>query len=113
MVLTFHGSLDFLHRLQDLAESIIDFLARAMLLKRVDDLQGTGNERTSLLDHINVGQDEASFRALGVKTPLEGADQTKVRVLAETLGRISDSVVKQSIRGSIRHERWKVQAGDC
>jgi hypothetical protein len=82
-----------------------------MLLKRVDNLQSTGNERASLLNHVNMGQDKASLRALGVKTPFEGSDQTKVRVLTETLGRVGNGIVEQSIRSSIRHERREVQTG--
>jgi hypothetical protein len=56
-----------------------------------------------------MGKNEASLGALRVKTSLERADETKVGVFAQALGRIGDGVVEESIRGGIGHERRQVQ----
>lgn len=52
-----------------------------MLLKGINDLEGTRDQCASLLDHVDVGQYEASLGALGIQATLKGADQTEVGIL--------------------------------
>jgi len=56
-----------------------------------------------------VDLDETCFRGLGIKTMLEGADEAKV-VILETLLRVGETVVVESIRTSVLHPR--LEAGN-
>lgn len=106
---TFHGRFNLLHSTEDLTEAVVDVGTGTVLLEGVDDFEGTGDECASLLDHVDVGQDEAGLGALGVQATLECADQAEVGVLLQTLGGIGNCVVEESIGGSIGHEGRKVQ----
>lgn len=52
-----------------------------MLLDIIDHSEDTTDKCTSLLDHVNVSQDEACLGALGVQTTLEATDQAQVGVV--------------------------------
>lgn len=72
--LTLHSSLNLLHRLKDHTESIINVLTGTVLLKRIDDAEGTVYQCSGILHHIDVSEDEACLGTLGVMASLEGAD---------------------------------------
>jgi len=91
---TFHGCLDLLHGAQDVTEAVVDLVAIAMLLDGVDHLENAGDKSTSLFDHVDVGQDEAGLRTFRVKPTLKTTDQTEVRVLAQSLGVVGESIVE-------------------
>lgn len=80
-----------------------------MLLNSVGDLERGGDKTTGQLDHVNVSQNEPGLGTFRVQTTLKAPDQTEVRVVVQTLGVVGEGVVKESIRGSIRHEGRDIQ----
>lgn len=108
---TLHRSLNPLHSPQNLAEPLINLRPRAARLEGIDDLDGAADQLGGVLDHVDVGQDEAGLGALGVKAALKGADQAQVRVL-QALGGVGQVVVEEGVCAGIGEEGGDVQAGE-
>jgi hypothetical protein len=64
-----------------------------------------------VLDHVDVGEDEAGFGGLGVQAPFERADEAEVRVSGVAGGWVVVAVVVESVCCCVRHEWRDVDSG--
>lgn len=109
MKLTFHGSFDLFHSLQDLPEALVDVGSATTSRKIIDDLDCSIDQRRCLLNHVDMRQNEACLRALGVEATLERANQTQV-VVRVTLRGVGQGKVEEGIGGCIGKKRLEVQS---
>jgi hypothetical protein len=66
-----------------------------------DDVGGAFDQLAGLGNHMDMGEDEACFGRLWVKTFLESADEAEVGVVVVALGRVDEVVVVQSIGSGV------------
>ena len=64
-----------------------------------------------MLDHVDVGQDEAGFGRSWVQAALEGADEAQVGVGGDADGGVGEAVVVQGVGGGVGHKGWNVESG--
>jgi len=94
-LLTVHDFVHFGHASDDFLHADVESFSIIVLtcIKRGDD---SINERSGILDHVDMDKDEACFRRLWIKTVLEGPDQTKV-VILKTPFWILEAIIEESI----------------
>lgn len=69
-----HGCFDALHRVKHVVESHADVFRAGFGGDGVEHVDCAFDEVGGVLDHVDVGQDEACFRRSGIETVFEGAD---------------------------------------
>lgn len=70
------------------------------------------DESGRVLDHIDVGQNEARLRGRWVKSFLKSSDQSQVAVLRGTKLRVVEPIVVQTVRRCVRHEGMDVETAE-
>ena len=63
-----------------------------------------------MLDHVDMGEDEAGFGGGGGEPALEGADEAEIGVGRGAERGVGEAVVVEGVGGSVGHEGWDVES---